>query len=327
MPRFNYQPRQPRPILATTGALGKRSRLMARSSDYAKVAHGLWAHGLPGLAPLKPEEIAALCQTHFGPNFKVAGFSAAHMYGFPIGHTPVWVRDALDIEPAVRAQDLAAAMNTPHLVWTEKRGHHRHDGLLVTAGSPGPALQGLWDSQIVSAVESLVAIEPYLSDWRAVACLDHLLGIETQPGRTRYRPWRLEQVHTALNAMRSSGAARLQRLLPLACARTWSPMETMVRLMAVSFGLPTPTMNLPVLLNDNGRVRKAHLDAGWEEQKVGVEYNGAVHGSDRDTYGDEMHRLELFRDHGWDIRVLVAEDMRNPVRAQGWLEWLAHRLL
>lgn len=301
--------------------------MLARSSEYARVLHGLWAQGLPGLAPLSPPEIAALSQMHFGPNYKVAGFSAGQMYGLPIGHTPVWIRNALAIDPAPRAHELSSAVEVPHLAWREWRGHHRHSGLLVTSGSPSPGLDGLWDSRIVSGLEALVFMAPYLSDWRLVACLDHMLAVHTRPGVTWYRRWEMQQLHQALSRFDGPGAARLRRLLPMARERTWSPMETLVRLMSLRFGLPCPDMNVMVRLMDNGRVRKLHLDLGWEEMKVGVEYNGEVHAVDRQAYGDEMHRLQLFRDDGWDIRVLVTEDVRNPLRAQQWLEWLAQRLL
>ena len=41
---------------------------------------------------------------------------------------------------------------------------------------------------------------------------------------------------------------------------------------------------------------------------------------------DENHRLQLLRDSGWDVRVLVWSDLRDPGRRAAWLEFLAGRL-
>ena len=70
-------------------------------------------------------------------------------------------------------------------------------------------------------------------------------------------------------------------------------------------------MNLPVIVRDGSRFV---LDLAWREQRTALEYNGRVHYEDRKTYGDEQHRLHLFADAGWDVRTVVAADLKDPQR-------------
>lgn len=329
MPTFHYPQRQPRPVVATTAHWNLRKRQMDALPEFAEVLRGIWARGTPGLAPLNSVETAALAQQHFGTNFRVAGFSSAQMFGLPVGHTPVWIRDGLTLPRAPRAQDLEQELRRPHLSYSGTRGHQHRSDLLITKGSDGAALTGLWDSQTVNLVEALVWAAPFLTDWRIVSCLDHLMGMHVRVGAKRYGPCTAQQIAAVLesNLVSSIGSTRIRDLLPLAQARTWSPMETLVRMMVRRAGLPAPTMNLTIQVDDHGRMRTVHLDLAWEEARVGIEYNGAVHATDRHTYGDEMHRLDLLRDDGWDLRVLVTRDVQDPRRAEAWLSWLAQRLV
>lgn len=103
---------------------------------------------------------------------------------------------------------------------------------------------------------------------------------------------------------------------------TWSPMETLVRLIAVHAGFPSPVMNHRVATGYGIR----HLDLAWPESMTALEFNGRVHSQDHVTYKDEMHRLEVLRDEGWAVRVLVHDDLREPRRRKEWLMWLARHL-
>lgn len=103
---------------------------------------------------------------------------------------------------------------------------------------------------------------------------------------------------------------------------SWSPMETLVRLIAVHAGFPPPVMNHRVVTDYGVR----HLDLAWPESMAALEFNGRVHRQDHGTYKDEMHRLEVLRDEGWAVRVLVHDDLREPRRRKEWLTWLARHL-
>ena len=50
-----------------------------------------------------------------------------------------------------------------------------------------------------------------------------------------------------------------------------------------------------------------------------MEYNGGVHAREVSQYRDEMYRLSLLRDAGWDVSVLTWDDLRSPTRRMTWL--------
>jgi len=54
--------------------------------------------------------------------------------------------------------------------------------------------------------------------------------------------------------------------------------------------------------------------------------NARVHDEDRRTYGDEQHRLHLLADAGWDVRTVVAADLKDPQRTAALLYWLRTHL-
>jgi very-short-patch-repair endonuclease len=52
----------------------------------------------------------------------------------------------------------------------------------------------------------------------------------------------------------------------------------------------------------------AHLDMGWQEWMVAVEYDGDQHRTDRRQYVKDIRRLEMLEEMGWIIVRVVAED-------------------
>lgn len=180
-----------------------------------------------------------------------------------------------------------------------------------------PKHTALWAAQITGALETLLSLQPLLPGWKAVAALDHVLatGLIYADPRHPITPPDFQHLLDALPPY-TRGASTLQRALELSAANVWSPMETLLRLIFNAAGLPPPIPNLLVVFPDGAR---GYLDLGWEEQKVGVEYNGAIHYQDRKTYGDELHRLTRFKRMGWDIHLAVAADLHQRRRREGLL--------
>lgn len=84
-----------------------------------------------------------------------------------------------------------------------------------------------------------------------------------------------------------------------------SPKETWLRLLLIGAGFPRPQTQIP--LYEYG-YPVAHLDMGWPAIRVGVEYDGDQHRTDRDTYVKDLRRAELVDRLRWiNIRV-VKED-------------------
>ncbi|MHA6792532.1 hypothetical protein ACVGVM_03280 [Pseudonocardia bannensis] len=106
------------------------------------------------------------------------------------------------------------------------------------------------------------------------------------------------------------GVRRARALVDLADARAESPQESRMRLLCHDAGLPPPTPQLPVR-DDGGRVRR-WLDLGWEEAKVGLEYDGADHDGAARRRSDRR-RQNWFTDRGWDVyHATDADVFGNP---------------
>lgn len=137
-------------------------------------------------------------------------------------------------------------------------------------------------------------------------------------------PFSIEEV--LLLAKRQPGARGLRRLraaLPLVDGGSASPKETWLRLLLIDAGLPVPTTQLPAL---DGSWPVAFLDMGWEQYKVGAEYDGDHHRADRRQYRKDQRRLRTLQEMGWNvIRAIsgdTSEDVVRRVRAallsRGW---------
>jgi len=109
---------------------------------------------------------------------------------------------------------------------------------------------------------------------------------------------------------RRPGIRTARAALDLARERTDSWTETSTRLILVRAGLPCPVVNLPVL-DDDGWARYL-LDMAYEEQRIGIEYDGAGHVLDRTIMERDRTRRRWLEDRGWRLIPVTAADLRNP---------------
>ena len=92
-----------------------------------------------------------------------------------------------------------------------------------------------------------------------------------------------------------------------------SPRETWLRLLLVRAGFPTPQSQVPVY-NEYG-VLVATLDMGWEDIKVGADYEGAHHWNSRTQIDHDIRRFEDISESGWiDIRVTARDTEGGVIR-------------
>jgi hypothetical protein len=102
------------------------------------------------------------------------------------------------------------------------------------------------------------------------------------------------------------GLVQLRQALLIADGGAESPCETKTRLMLIGSGLPWPRTQI-VVRNDWGVV-VARIDMGWEEWKVGVEFDGAQHWTDPAQRTRDIDRLAELQARGWAI-IRVSADM------------------
>jgi hypothetical protein len=106
---------------------------------------------------------------------------------------------------------------------------------------------------------------------------------------------------------RARGLPRARIALPLMDGGAQSPQETRLRLVLIDDGLPPPRTQIMVADGKN----RAFIDMGYDDPRVGFDYEGAHHSAVRNPYVHDIGRAELIASEGWiDIRV-VAEHSRR----------------
>jgi hypothetical protein len=128
---------------------------------------------------------------------------------------------------------------------------------------------------------------------------------------TDFAPGNVEALMGRYRAVR--GVRQLRGLLPLVDSGAESPKESWLRLLLVDGGLPVPQTQIAVL---DGGMPVAFIDMGWEGIKLGVEYDGDQHRTDRRQYVRDLRRLPMLQDMGWEIIRVIAEDRPAAVIAR-----------
>jgi hypothetical protein len=92
-----------------------------------------------------------------------------------------------------------------------------------------------------------------------------------------------------------------------------SPRETWLRLLLIRAGFPRPQTQVPVY-NEYG-VLIAILDLGWDDIKVGADYEGKHHWDSRTQIDHDIGRYEQVSELGWiDVRVTARDTEANVIR-------------
>jgi hypothetical protein len=120
----------------------------------------------------------------------------------------------------------------------------------------------------------------------------------------------VDDVGALIDAHRGArGIKQLRQVLGLVDAGAESPQETKTRLAIIAAGLPKPQTQL-VVRNEWGAVL-ARIDMGWEQWRVGVEYDGAQHWTDPRIRANDIDRTAELERRGWRIIRVSADLLRN----------------
>ncbi|VEG57621.1 cullin, a subunit of E3 ubiquitin ligase [Mycolicibacterium aurum] len=159
---------------------------------------------------------------------------------------------------------------------------------------------------VTTPVRTALDLARHLPRDTAVCHLDAL-------GRaTGVRPDRVLELAARYRGAR--GIQRARQSLALMDSGAQSPRETRLRLMLVDDGLPPPRTQ--VLVTDG--IAQAFIDMGYEEPKVGLDYDGSHHRLERRQYVHDIGRAEFIDRQGWiDIKV-VAEHSRAFILHRVW---------
>lgn len=95
------------------------------------------------------------------------------------------------------------------------------------------------------------------------------------------------------------GLLRLRRVLSLLDGGAESPQETLTRLVLIDAGLPRPQTQIRVC--DEYGEFVARVDMGYEEFRVGIEYDGPQHWTDPEVRARDIDKSCAFSDLGWTV--------------------------
>jgi very-short-patch-repair endonuclease len=153
-----------------------------------------------------------------------------------------------------------------------------------------------------------------------VAAGDHLLWFEHP--RTSVELL----VRTVEAASGSRGVLKLRAALLLLNERSQSPKETQTRLIVVASRLPTVRANVEIRVGSTERLIR--IDLGFERYRLGLEYEGDHHRTDRAQWRKDVRRIEDLAEEGWEVMRITDDDLIDDERlvariarrlsARGW---------
>jgi very-short-patch-repair endonuclease len=112
---------------------------------------------------------------------------------------------------------------------------------------------------------------------------------------------------------------RARNALQLVDSGAESPRETWLRLVLVGAGYPRPQTQIPVY-GEYGEL-VAVLDMGWEHLKIGVEYEGDHHRTDRRQFNRDIARFDALTELGWIIVRVTVEDVPGGILRRVAAAW------
>lgn len=136
-----------------------------------------------------------------------------------------------------------------------------------------------------------------------------------------------EELNSALiHARGSRGIRQAQMISDLADPLAESPGESLLRLVIVQGGLPTPELQIAV----DTHLGRRYVDLGWSSVKVAVEFDGRVKydtsgNGANSTFYEEKRRQDALEELGWLVVRVMWEDLGNPSALVARLREAIHR--
>lgn len=105
------------------------------------------------------------------------------------------------------------------------------------------------------------------------------------------------------------GIRRARSVIPLLDPGAQSPRESWLRLLLIDGGFPRPQTQ--IMVSDG--CSTAFVDMGWEQPKIGLEYDGDQHRSDRYQFVKDIGRHEMLGNLGWLVIRVVKEHRKAHI--------------
>ncbi|MGY1594163.1 hypothetical protein ACI79D_19465 [Geodermatophilus sp. SYSU D00708] len=208
--------------------------------------------------------------------------------------------------------DLVACHSTAASLWgfdvvEDRTLHFLGPAQLVNRRLPGvqvhPSSLGTDDAVLVDGVWCTPPARTACDVVRSTAPID---GLATLDAALRTGTCTRDQLAAA--AADQAGlrqVIRLRELIPVADAAAESPMESRTRWRFLRAGLPVPRVQIDLA----GEGRTCFLDMGWEEECVGVEFDGLEAHMTREQLTADRDRHNWVTERGWTLLHFTATDV------------------
>jgi hypothetical protein len=232
---------------------------------------------VPRGQPLTPVTRAVAAWLWSGRAATVAGLSAAAL------HRTAW------IDPWLPAE-------------LNRRGRDKTPGILLHSDA-------LWEDEVCvrDGIQMTTPARTAFDLGRRKGVVNTVIRIDTLMHATGLKIADVELLADRHRGAR--GLAQLRRVIPMVDGGSESPYETKTRLMLIGSGLPRPQTQIEVRGDWNAVL--ARIDMGWEDWKVGVEFDGAQHWTDPAQRTRDIDRLAELEARGWVIIRVSADLLRD----------------
>ncbi|MEV5573719.1 hypothetical protein AB0L06_27070 [Spirillospora sp. NPDC052269] len=105
------------------------------------------------------------------------------------------------------------------------------------------------------------------------------------------------------------GVRRLSEVLRLSDRGAASPGESRIRVLMIRAGFPRPRTQIPV---PGPHGERLYIDLGYEQWRVGIEYDGERHHTGRHARAHDDHRRRWLRSRGWQIIPVTKDVVPRP---------------
>ena len=178
--------------------------------------------------------------------------------------------------------------------------------------APPPTARGVAGHRLRNEPETadhrgLVLVAP----WEAWAQLAPLLAVDEliELGDAILWEWpgSLVRLQSVAGTPGRIGGTKLRTALREIRPGCASPGETRVRLLLTHAGVREPELNDPIVGPSGDELGRPDLK--WREERVVVEYEGDQHRTDKRQFRIDIERYERFRDAGWTVVRVTADDL------------------
>lgn len=276
-----------------TDTVYRRGDLLRRGMHRRDLASDAMRRVFPGWwvrddARVTLEELIPVFQQRVRPGAVVSHETAAELYGFPLPTSLTWAGGA-------------------PIHCRGPRDAARTSGRLVVAhpesAAPAFSHRGVAMSSPLVAIRD---IAPRLSRTGLVVCLDALAADDFGThGRLR-----LSEIEERVAVMQGLGVPALRHALPYVRERSWSPMETKLRLRMLSHGFPEPALNVEVVEEATGA--RFYIDLAYPDEMIAIEYDSEAHRKNRQIWQADLNKNEVLHDAGWKVIRASIADYRHP---------------